>query len=95
MRRDKGGLLHETLVRLVQLEEDDTVLLQSFKKDRAILVTLQEGMYQVLERGFVRKDFVVEIKKIRKLLKSVCRRAFPNSRKLWLTLCKSGGDVSW
>jgi hypothetical protein len=90
MRVDKGRLLHETMVRLVQLEEGGGVFVQSFKKDRSILVTMQEGMYLVLERGFIRKDFVVETKKIRKLLKSLYRKEFPHSHKLWLILCTSG-----
>ena len=86
MQVDNGRLLHETLARLARLEEGDGVLLQPFKKDRAIFVILQDGMYQVLERGFVRKDFAVDSKKIKKLLKRLCRREFPRSNKVWLTL---------
>lgn len=86
MQVDRGRLLHETLARLARLEEGEGLLLQPFKKDRAIFVILQEGMYQVLERGFVKKEFIVETKKIRKLLKSLCRKEFPRSNKVWLTL---------
>ncbi len=86
MRVDNGRLLHESLTRLARLEEGEGLSLQPFKKDRAILVILQDGMYQVLERGFARKDFVVDSKKIKKLLKILCRKEFPRSNKVWLTL---------
>ncbi len=86
MQVDNGRLLHETLARLARLGEGDGVLLQPFKKDRAIFVVLQDGMYQVLERGFARKEYVVDSKKIKKLLKTLCRREFPRSKKVWLTL---------
>ena len=86
MQVDRGRLLHETLARLARLEEGEGLLLQPFKKDRAICVILQKGMYQVLERGFVKKEFIVEMKKIRKLLKNLCRKEFPRSNKVWLTL---------
>jgi hypothetical protein len=86
MQVDKGRLLHETLTRLDRLAEGEGLLLQPFKKDRAIVVILQKGMYQVLERGFVKESFIVETKKVRKLLKTLCRKEFPRSNKVWLTL---------
>ena len=85
MQVDNGRLLHEVLARLSRLEEGGGLLLQPFKKDRAIFVILRDGMYQVLERGFARKDFVVDSKKIKKLLKRLCRKEFPRSNKVWLT----------
>ena len=87
MQIDRGRVLQESLARLSRLEEGEGLLLQPYKKDRSLCVIRRNNMYQVLERGFARKEFVVEIKKIRKLLKTLCKKEFPRSNKLWLNVC--------
>lgn len=87
MQVDKNRLVHETLARLSRLEEGEGLLLQPFKKDRLVCVIRRHESYQVVERGFGRNDFVVEMRKIRKLLKTLCRKEFPRSHKVWLTRC--------
>ena len=89
MRVDIGRLLHETLARLDSLEVGEGIVLQPFKKDRLIVVIQQEGGYQVVERGFVDRDFVVEAKTLRKLLKTLYRKEFPRSHKVWLSVQKA------
>ncbi len=84
MQVDKGRLLQETLTRLSKLREGEGILLQPYKKDRSVCVIRRENMYMVVERGFARKEFVVETKKIRKLLKTLCKKEFPRSNKIWL-----------
>ncbi len=91
MQVDKGRLLHTVLARLSQLEEGEGVLLQPFKKDRAVCVIRRGETFQVLERGFSRKEFVVEREKIKKLLKVLCRKEFPRSNKIWLNLLGTQG----
>lgn len=86
MQVDKGRLLHTVLARLSRLEEGEGVLLQPFKKDRSVCVIRRGETFQVLERGFSRKEFVVEREKIKKLLKTLCRKEFPRSNKIWLNL---------
>ncbi len=86
MQVDKGRLLQETLARLSKLREGEGLLLQPYKKDRAVCVIRRENMYRVVERGFARKEFVVESKKIRKLLKTLFKKEFPRSNKIWLNV---------
>ncbi len=84
MQVDKSRILHETLRCMVKLTAGEGLLLQPFKKDRAVcLVALGEGV-RILEKGYMEKDYVVEQKKIKKELKILCRREFPRSNKLWL-----------
>ena len=87
MQVDKGRVIQETLLRLRRLSEGEGILLQPFKKDRSlVLIAMEDGKYQVLQRGFGREDFVVETGKIRKLLKVLCRKEFPRSNRVWLTV---------
>lgn len=84
MQVDKGRVLHETSARLARLAHGEGLLLQPFKKDRAVCLVVLDGGIRVLERGFVENDYVVDAKKIRKELKVLCRREFPRSNKVWL-----------
>ena len=89
MQFDKGRILQETLARLSKLREGEGVLLQPYKKDRSLCIILRENMYQVIERGFDDKVFLVKAVRIRKVLKSLCRKEFPRSNKIWLKVCSS------
>ena len=87
MQFDKGRILQETLARLSKLREGEGVLLQPYKKDRSLCIVLRENMYQVIERGFDDKVLLVKAVRIRKVLKSLCRKEFPRSNKIWLKVC--------
>ncbi|MEN8199882.1 MAG: hypothetical protein ABFR63_07385 [Thermodesulfobacteriota bacterium] len=87
MQVDKNNLVSATLAQLSRSDGGAAVLLQPFKKDRALCVIRCHDGYHVLERGFARQDFNVDEKKIRKLLKKLCRKEFPRSHKVWLTRC--------
>ena len=89
MQFSKGRILQETLARLPRLKEGEAVLLQPYKKDRSVCIILRKNQYQVVERGFDVREFEVETGKIRKILKSLCRKEFPRSNKIWLKLCSS------
>jgi len=84
MQVDKGRILHETLIRLAKLNAGEGLLLQPFKKDRAVCLVVLAGAVRILERGFTEKDYVLEQKKLKKELKVLCRREFPRSNKVWL-----------
>ena len=84
MQVDKGRILHETLARLEKLMSGEGLLLQPFKKDRAVCLVVLDDAIRILERGFVKNDYVVDVKKIKKELKVMCRREFPRSKKVWL-----------
>ncbi len=87
MQFNKGRILQETLARLSKLREGEGVLLQPYKKDRSLCIVLRENMYQVIERGFDDKVFLVKAVRIRKVLKSLCRKEFPRSNKIWMKVC--------
>jgi len=86
MQVDKGRVLHEIMLRLKKIKNGEGILLQPYKKDRSVLVVMQDNSYSVHERGFLQSDVIVEKKKIKKLLKTMCRREFPRSKKIWLTM---------
>jgi len=87
MQVDKGRVLQETLARLSRLGEGEGLLLQPYKKDRSVYVIRRKSMYQVLERGFAKKEFAVEKGKVKKLLKTLCKKEFHRSNKVWLNFC--------
>ncbi len=74
------------LVRLSRLKEGEGLLLQPYKRDRAVCVIRRGDVFHVLERGFVREEFLVESEKVKKLLKGLCKKEFPRSHKVWLNL---------
>ena len=84
MQVDKGRMIREVLTRLAKLSEGEALFLQPFKKDRVVCLVLVNGVVRVVERGFVEKDYVVEVRKLKKELKILCRREFPRSNKVWL-----------
>ncbi len=87
MQIDKGRIVQEIVARLSKLKDGEGLLLQPYKKDRSVYVIRRGSCCRVLERGFVRKECVLEMNKVRKLLKTVCKREFPRSNKIWLKLC--------
>lgn len=88
MQVDSGRLLYEILTRLDKLESGQAILLQPFKKDRSICIILSGDSFHIIEQGFAKNEFMVEAKKIRKLLKTLCKREFPRSKKVWLRILK-------
>ncbi len=84
MQIDTNRILREALLRLSKLENGEAILLQPYKKDRSVYIIKCSNSYKIIERGFIRKEFSVEMQKIRKSLKIVCRKEFPRSNKIWL-----------
>lgn len=84
MQIDKGRILHETLRFLTKLEAGEGIVLQPYKKDRSLYLVPDGVTIRIIERGFVRNDYVVEASKLKKALKVVVRREFPRSNKVWL-----------
>jgi len=93
MQIDKGRVLHEIMQRIKKIKTGEGILLQPYKKDRSVCVVRRAGHYHVHERGFARNDFVVENRKIKKLLKTLCRREFPRSNKIRLTILRNGDEI--
>jgi hypothetical protein len=61
------------------------VELLSYKRDRSIvLLCLEDGHYQVFERGFTDQNLIVDAVGLPRLLKTLIRREFPRSHKVRL-----------
>ncbi|HID70830.1 MAG TPA: hypothetical protein EYP35_10350 [Desulfobacterales bacterium] len=95
MQIDKGRLIQEAVARLSKLGEGEGLLLQPYKKDRSVYVIRRENTYLVVERGFARKEFIVDTKKIKKLLKTLCRKEFPRSNRIWLNYVSQENAVKF
>lgn len=92
----KGRVLQETLARLSKIAEGEALLLRTYKKDRSVYVIRRnKGAIQICERGFVNNDFRVLEGKVKKILKTLCRREFPRSNKVWLTPRSAAEIVAW
>ena len=87
MQIDKGRIVQEIVARLADLKDGEGVLLQPYKRDRSVYVIRRGSCCHVVECGFIRKECLLEMNKIRKFLKTVCKREFPRSNKVWLKLC--------
>ena len=80
---DKATTLQEVLRRLRKMEAGDSLELLTWKKDRSLLLIKQSGeKVAVVERGFVEEEYLVEFRKLRKLLKTLLKREFPRSHKV-------------
>lgn len=91
----KGRVVQETLARLSEIAEGEGLLLRPYKKDRSVYVIRRnKGAIQVCERGFANNDFRVPEGKVKKILKTLCKREFPRSNKVWLTPCSAAEIVA-
>jgi hypothetical protein len=50
-----------------------------------VYVVRCDGQFEVLENGFSRQRFTVGELKLKKLLKTICKREFPRSNKVWMS----------
>lgn len=62
----------------------------SFKKDRKIIITIDDGpRYAVHEDGFTVDDFqLTDNKELSKFIKKLLTKEFPHSHKLYITMKK-------
>ena len=80
--------------RLQKCSAGKGVELKTYKRDRRIfLLKLDENRYLVQEDGFEKQEFEVATDKLKKTLKSLLKKEFPRSRKVWLSE-RMGADFS-
>lgn len=72
------------LSRLRKLPEDATLELLTFKRDRGVRIQRHGDAYAVTEFGFRDETASVDLKSLKKLLKTIVKREFPRSNKAHL-----------
>lgn len=80
-----GRVIQETVTRMKTVADGEGLLLQPHKKDRSVYVIRRGASFGVFEKGFSIQHFTVDAGKLKKLLKTICRREFPRSNKVWVS----------
>ncbi len=77
----------QVLQKLEKLDPPAGIELLSYKRNRAIAVTvISQGNFQIIERGYVEQELFVTRKELHRALKTMIRKEFPRSRKV--RICK-------
>ncbi|ELC8442735.1 hypothetical protein QYB59_001763 [Clostridium perfringens] len=79
------------LYTLKRIEINDKVNFKTFKKDRQVEIEkLEDGLFNVKEDGFDRKIFRnIDEKELKKSLKYLQKKEFPQSNKLWYKIIRA------
>ena len=82
---DKSSAIPEVMRRVQKMDSGISLQLLTWKRDRSlILMKNRDGRIRVEERGFQKNDYLVEYRKLKKLLKRLLKREFPRSHKIRL-----------
>ena len=96
---DKSSALKAVLERLKKMPLTHCLDLRSYKRDRSVLIVKDgESMFRVIENGFHKEVFEVDLAGLRTLLKKLLKREFPRSNKLriyMLGIYKQGKTESY
>ncbi len=80
---DISNVIPVVLKKVVQLDEGQSLVLQTYKRDRSLtVVRLADQRILVREDGFSKEEFEVDIAKLKKLLKTLVKKEFPRSNKV-------------
>ena len=68
-----------------QLGEGESLILQTYKRDRSVTLTRLAGdRVLVVQKGFEVAEFEIDISKLKKTLKNLLKKEFPRSNKVWI-----------
>lgn len=82
---DKATALDTVFKRLKALEPGHCIDVRTYKRNRGVAIRrLEQDLFEVRESGYNDERFEVELKKMKKLLKTLFKREFPRSTKLRL-----------
>jgi hypothetical protein len=60
--------------------------LKTYKRDRGItIVKVTDDHLLIREDGFVKNEFEIPVEKLKKTLRSLLKKEFPRSKKVWLS----------
>lgn len=88
---DRATAIQDVLRRMKGMEPGDSMELLTWKRDRSILLK-KDGVDEVVlyERGFVKKSYRVDMKGLKRLLKTLLKREFPRSNKIRVRMERGG-----
>ncbi|ASI13907.1 hypothetical protein Mia14_0604 [Candidatus Mancarchaeum acidiphilum] len=72
----------------LKLEEGESVILSSFKKDRTIRITKGKEGFAIEEDGFENSKFSISDEELKKKIKKLLAFEFPRSHKIMLSIRK-------
>ena len=73
------------LKRLKKLPSDATISVKTYKRDRGFsLHRLADDQIEISEFGYNEQIFIIPLTGVKKSLKTIIRREFPRSNKVWL-----------
>ena len=82
---DKSSVIRVVLERLKKLPVGHYLDLRTYKRDRSVLIVKRgDEDILVVEDGFYKDSFTVNITKLKGLLKSLLKKEFPRSNKVRL-----------
>ncbi len=84
---DAGEAVQVVLARLKKLPVAGSLELQTWKRDRSLVVVREtDGMVLVLEKGFRQQEYRMETGRLKNLLKTLLRREFPRSHRVRMVI---------
>lgn len=87
---ESDHFVENTLRAMKKLDYGDQVIVQCFKKDRQIRVEKQTDTFTVHQEGFEKRSYEgMGTDQVKKLLKTLQRKEFPRSNKLWFKVEKN------
>lgn len=82
---DKSTALETVLEKLQKLPTGHALDLRTYKRNRSILIRkTADNTFDIVQNGYESAEFSTDIKKMRKLLKTLFKKEFPRSTKIRL-----------
>ncbi|MEN8142733.1 MAG: hypothetical protein ABFQ82_03940 [Thermodesulfobacteriota bacterium] len=82
---DKSSVIRVVLERLKKLPAGHYLDLRTYKRDRSVLIVKRgDEDILVVEDGFYKDSFAVDIAKLKSLLRTLLKKEFPRSNKVRL-----------
>ncbi|MGG7077125.1 hypothetical protein [Clostridium sardiniense] len=84
------SFIRTTINTLKKINVNDSIDVRPFKKDRKVVIIKNEHSFDVIEDGFFQCEYRdLKLDKLKKLLKTLKKREFPRSNKLWFNIIPS------
>ena len=80
---DLKAAVKQAITRLGKVAPPAGIEILSYKRNRGVtIMKTSENLLLVKERGYLEKEWKIGNNELAKLLKSICKREFPRSRKV-------------
>ena len=81
---DKPSVIKTVLEKLAKLPVGHYLDLRTYKRNRSVIIVRRESDLLIIEDGFHKESFTVDLSKLKSLLKTLLKREFPRSNKVRL-----------